>query len=450
MDKLDLRIEPVELSPILTCEIGEKVNQHARATVSGFVKGEDHVLLSQLYHKEFTIRLGLEDGSERYLFRGIAEEAEIREEGGVKRLTVKAASHTAKLDIEKNLRVFQDTEKTCQMVTDYIISRYKEKIGVIYEPKARETVRQELIVQYRETDWAFLKRLAAKLGLVLVADHHNAYPCFYFGLPDRDWIDLGDHLDYEVSYPGHRKEDAGYEVQYGELLDLCAKVRFLGRRLRIYQKRILLSGGALTCSYTLRREEGFRQEPYENEGLIGCSLTGKVRSVEHDVVRIGMDCEDIRGSNSKAYPYATVYSSPDGTGWYCMPEERDTVRLYFPDADADDAYVASAVHLGVVDDKRRDPEKKSIRTIHDKEVRFTPDQICITNHKGMWILLDDEKGIQIKSKKQIALTATDGISLTSGGPILVEGEDGIILKEKENSLLIRDGIRQNGMDIQFK
>ncbi len=123
MDKLDLRIEPVELSPILTCEIGEKVNQHARATVSGFVKGEDHVLLSQLYHKEFTIRLGLEDGSERYLFRGIAEEAEIREEGGVKRLTVKAASHTAKLDIEKNLRVFQDTEKTCQMVTDYIIDR---------------------------------------------------------------------------------------------------------------------------------------------------------------------------------------------------------------------------------------------------------------------------------------------------------------------------------------
>ena len=52
MDKLDLRIEPVELSPILTCEIGEKVNQHARATVSGFVKGEDHALLSQLYHKE--------------------------------------------------------------------------------------------------------------------------------------------------------------------------------------------------------------------------------------------------------------------------------------------------------------------------------------------------------------------------------------------------------------
>ena len=43
-----------------------------------------------------------------------------------------------------------------------------------------------------------------------------------------------------------------------------------------------------------------------------------------------------------------------------------------------------------------------------------------------------------------------GISLTSGGPVLVEGENGIILKEDENSLLIRDGIRQNGMDIQFK
>ncbi len=450
MDKLDLKIEPVEILQILTCEIEEKVDQHARATISGFVKGEDHRLLGQLYHREFTIRLGMEEGSERYLFRGIAEEASIEEEGGLKRLTVRAASHTVKLDVEKRLRVFQDTTKTCKTITDYIASRYKEKIGIIYVPKAREAVRQELIVQYGETDWEFLKRLAAKLGLVLVADYHDAHPCFYFGLPERDWIDLEDHLDYKVSYPEHRKEEAGYEIEYGQILDLCTKVRFRGRRLRIDQKKIVLSGGALTCSYTLHREDGARREPYENERIIGCSLTGKVCSVEHDLVRIEMDCEDIRGSSSKAYPYATVYSSPDGTGWYCMPEEGDTVRLYFPDADADDAYVASAVHLGVVDDKRKDPEEKSIRTIYDKEIRFTPDKIWITNHKGMWILLDDEEGIQIRSEKRISLTASDGISLTSGGPVLVEGENGIILKEDENSLLIRDGIRQNGMDIQFK
>ena len=68
----------------------------------------------------------------------------------------------------------------------------------------------------------------------------------------------------------------------------------------------------------------------------------------------------------------------------------------------------------------------------------------------MWILLDDRKGITIKSKKQISLTASDGISLTSQGPILVEGENGITLQENETMLMLQDGIRQNGLDIQFK
>ena len=202
--------------------------------------------------------------------------------------------------------------------------------------------------------------------------------------------------------------------------------------------------------YTLRREEGFYQEPYENDRLIGCSLMGKVKSVKQDKVRIRMDCEDIPGACSKEYAYATVYSSPDGTGWYCMPEEGDQVRLYFPDETEDHGYVSSAVHLGVVDEKRKNPEEKSIRTIYDKEVRFTPNQIRITNHKGMWILLDDRKGITIKSKQQISLTASDGISLTSQGPILVEGENGITLQENETMLMLQDGIRQNGLDIQFK
>lgn len=449
MDKLDLHISPIAIPQLLTCEIEEGMNRHVRAVVSGYVSGQDYEVLDRLYQEEFTIRLEMEDGSEKYLFRGVVEQASIQNEGKVKKLTVKAASHTIKLDTDKRLRVFQDTEKTYQSVTRYITAKYPEKTGVIYVPEAQKGLK-ELVVQYQETDWEFLKRLGSRLGLGLIADIQNAYPCFYFGLPERRWVELEDPVDYQISCTDTKADRMEISLETGQILDICGNVNFLNRRLRVYKKKLYLTGGALMGHYTLRREEGFYQEPYENGRLIGCSLMGKVKSVREDKIRIWMDCEDIPGSRSKEYPYATVYSSPDGTGWYCMPEEGDRVRLYFPDETEDHGYAASAVHLGAVDEKRKNPEEKSIRTVYDKEVRFTPTQIRITNHKGMWILLDDHKGITIRSKKQIALTALDGISLTSQGAILVEGENGITLQENESMLMLQDGIRQNGLDIQFK
>ena len=53
-----------------------------------------------------------------------------------------------------------------------------------------------------------------------------------------------------------------------------------------------------------------------------------------------------RIGGARWFPYATVYSSGDGTGWYCMPEIGDKIRLYFPTEKEQDAYVISAYHEG--------------------------------------------------------------------------------------------------------
>jgi uncharacterized protein involved in type VI secretion and phage assembly len=48
----------------------------------------------------------------------------------------------------------------------------------------------EFILQYRETDWEFLKRLAShfKTGLVAAAEINK--PHFYFGIPDQNLITI--------------------------------------------------------------------------------------------------------------------------------------------------------------------------------------------------------------------------------------------------------------------
>lgn len=447
MEKLDIRVSPVSIK-VTECLVDRTVNQHFTARVKGYADGDDNEILNLLNHKEFTVTIRQEDGSEELLFRGIVSQAVISVEGKLKILSIDAVSHTMKLDYKTHVRTFQDRKKTYRRVAEYICEQ-TPKTAVIYAPEANQ-ITSGLTVQYEETDWVFLKRLAGKLGTLLVVDCQNSFPCFYFGLPYKKHFTLTDVTDYQIRYYDSAHGLAEYCMESRILLELCSYVEFDGRLMRVYGVHTELKGGELRHTYHLRSEVGFQAGDYHNEWIIGCSLLGEVIKAEEDRVSVRIDCDDIRGNNNKRFPYATVYSSPDGTGWYCMPEAGDTVRIYFPDATEDHAYAVSAVHLGAVEDMRRNPDEKSIRTIHDKEIRFTPDKILITNHKGMSIILDDDKGITVKSKKQIRFSASEGISVEGGEKITAEAEHGIILKENESSLIIRDGIRQNGLDIQFK
>lgn len=51
------------------------------------------------------------------------------------------------------------------------------------------------LIQYQETDWNFLKRMASQLGLPLVPDISYYYPRFYLGLPE------GEKRNWEKSCP---------------------------------------------------------------------------------------------------------------------------------------------------------------------------------------------------------------------------------------------------------
>ena len=133
-----------------------------------------------------------------------------------------------------------------------------------------------------------------------------------------------------------------------------------------------------------------------------------------------------------------------------MPEEGDQVRLHFPDHTEEHAYVLNAVHLEALGEQRKKPEEKSFRTKYDKEIRLTPDRILITNHKGMEIELDDEKGISIKSSRDIRVVSEDGIELESGKRTQIHARQGILFRENHNSLAIADGIRHTGLTIEYR
>ena len=132
-----------------------------------------------------------------------------------------------------------------------------------------------------------------------------------------------------------------------------------------------------------------------------------------------------------------------------MPELGDRIRLYIPGHQEKEAFVISAVHMDNEHGLRENPDEKCIRTIHQKEIRLTPDKIVLTNHKGLSITLDDNEGITIKSNQKINIISENEVEI-KGARIQIEGQSGVIMMEGPNMLMVRDGIKEQGMHIEHR
>lgn len=176
-----------------------------------------------------------------------------------------------------------------------------------------------------------------------------------------------------------------------------------------------LEHGELIHTYELMQNESGLSKKRCNNYLVGVSLKATVTSVKGTEVTVSVvDDENKNASGSKSFPYATVYSSPDGTGWYCMPETGDMVRIYFPSNDEEKAYALHSMHMESSDSNERvNPDYKSFMNKQGKEVLLKPDSILITNNSGMSIELSDEEGISIISDKKIVFESEEAIELTS-------------------------------------
>jgi phage baseplate assembly protein gpV len=186
--------------------------------------------------------------------------------------------------------------------------------------------------------------------------------------------------------------------------------------------------------------------------MAGCTLPATVTKVREDRVQVSITGdENARQEIDIWYPYATVYSTPDGTGWYCMPEPGDTVRLTIPQQQERDAFVTSSVHVETDSADRKDPSHKVFKSRYQKEVRFTPDSIVITNNRGTMIELTDAEGIRIVSAHSVMLEAAEDLTITSDtGSLIVAGDSSVNFKQKGTSIQLDNGISFAGGNLKIQ
>ena len=444
-------IQSMPLLKITECEINKGVNLHFSAVIRGYLTGDPESSIDEYLQKEIIDISFLDSGNNIYpVFKGLITKISITVGNEFNKMVINAESFTRKLDLKDNFRVFQDKNMTYKKIAEYIVGCQENAIS-IYN-RNTDVPAEGLVVQYKETDWEFLRRIASAVNTVLIPDCKNDKASFYFGIPERMAVNDFEYLSIIKSWSneeGRRVQE--YIVKTTDILNLCDKVMIQDTAVYVYAVTLEMIDGEIVNKYVLRLLKDFYVKKYHNINLAGVSLMGRVEAVKNTQVQIDIENDLVKKTNSRRwFDFATVYSSYDGTGWYCMPEREDEIRLYFPDCDELNAYVVSAVHSEKTDESRTNPDVKFLKTIYEKEIRLTPSRIMLSNHKGMQIILDDNEGIIIKSNKDIKIESNGALNIESGDGIEIDANMGIYLRQKRNMIMIRDGISEQGLNIEHR
>ena len=457
----DIIVEPYKFQKITKLKIVNELSEHSKLCISGIISDENVDKYVENAEAEETINVSLknDEGNTVVLFNGIVTKVGIKAQNDVRTLEIEALSKTFLMDISKVKGSYQDKNLTYGNIFKQKNSSYGNVVMV--DNITNKTKIDEFIVQYKETDWNFLKRLAAYFNVALIPECRMTGIKYSIGGAGENVVYDINEFNYSIekglqeynvkvaneAYELNDLNLISYEITTSKLMKLYNQVNFKGRTLWVYRCETELEGGVITSKYILRDENGMKVNRVYNDKMIGLSLQGRVLDTKKDKVKVSLEIDGSPTDKNGArwFEFATIFSQPDGTGWYCMPEISDVVRLYFPDSEEKHAYVISSMHYDAVDSsKRSDPSVKSISTKYGKEIVMSPGSVEIIGNGNLLMRMTDDGGIEVNSNKKIILDAKGDIEINSGANVQIKGHKGIKLTQAGASMIIKDDITMNG------
>ena len=474
-------------------EITQQMNEHATLRLTGVIPDEledSYVYMTDAETAIEVLQIG-SNGQSTPIFNGLALDVQVKMVMGTYYLEVKAVSHTYKLDVKKKNQTYQNASMPYSELINVCIADQPGADFMDHVTKGASL--GSFTMQYLETDWEFLKRMASRFHTGLVPDTIHGAAKFYFGVPFQPGnTPKMDALNYRVkkaignfliSSKNHLDSITDsdymyYEVESTQSFKIGNEVTFQSMKLYVYKIVSKLKNGLLKHIYTLTPQNGFNVHTTYNQAIIGASIQGKVIDVAGDKIRIHVNFDEGQEKDTAYwFPYSTIYASEDNTGWYFMPELSDNVRIYFPSNREDEGIAISSVSKAppqsgamlaatnptsqdgggqsgatAPEDSRQDPMRmadpdvKTLRTKHGKQILLAPDRIVISGG-GLMISLMDDNGISIISDKNINLKATDKVVINAK-QIMINANEKIEMTCKDNSIKMEDKMEIKGTEVR--
>jgi len=466
--RLDGPIHPQRLKEL---SITRKLNEHGYMTVTGILPEEEgaQAIQTELEGQPVVLRQLDEEGhSVCRLFHGCITRFTVHCIRSIYTFELEAISQSGQMDMERKRRSFQHTEQTYADLVATVVREYT--YGDAIDTIAHATPLGGLVLQYDETDWQFLKRLASRFGSVLVPEITSASPKVFFGMPEGKSYALGEDTFYRIrktfgqirSVSGEGEEystparassnnkpmpgyisyfiDSLHYYALGDHLTLPANAG--STELVVVQAHTVLRDGLLETAYELQHPQQIRFYSDDNEQIIGITLTGRVEEVAADFVRVKLDIdEDYHHKHPKAFvnkelgwfPVSTPYAAEQHTGWYDMPEKGEQVELHIPNSLESNAHVMGSLRQqssGV-----SDPDTKIWSHPAGSQLQMDGQELRLSTSGHMTISLQPESGIEINSPGSIGIRG-GSVQLNASQTLSLEAGEAIRLKGGQSSMIV--------------
>ena len=426
-------ISSFAMEKILDFQTWEIPGEHAR--------GSFRLLLSEnetgINGMNTPIQLCRKENAAGALFSGYPEKVEIKEESGYRVADIQAVSGTILLDQKKCNRVFQKRAQTYMGIANTVTADTEHSACIL---PGSDMQTGGTLIQYQETDWNFLKRMASQLGLPLVPDISYYYPRFYLGLPEGEKKELGEILSCDMCFDGRyyavsgkclvdREDFICYDVVTRTSLSLGDRVTYEGRELLVSRKKTELAGGEVIFTYRLAGNS-YTWVPWEdNPDYTGMSFVGSIVGTQGEQVEVAFDIDKTAaGGNRYGFAPAT------GNLMYCMPQKGTKTALYIGNGDEAQGIATGCIRTnGSTCEGTGSPEKKSFRSEHGKGMDLYPQRMGLDGGETGKITFEDETGTTIESNGGLVLMAKEGIRLESMTGIAMQGMSDIMALHSEGA-----------------
>lgn len=351
----DLELTGLQIKTILSVHISHEPGEHGFMELTADM-GEKNMdtPVQETGNGKKVVLYDKRDGKKTAIFSGVITKLASRSMGKSCHVKLTAKSWSYQMDIKKKSRSFQNTSMTYGALVSQIVGEYPgAESQILFADKPLG----EIAVQYQETDWQFLKRMLSALHVPLVCSEVRENLCVYAGVAqipgDMDvisvesaWKDM-DVLAYwkEIGEAVADTDSIGYRLKLDNRIPLYSEIRFRSRQLTAEKIEYLTIGSTVYEFVTLKRKSGILQKPIYPMQLVGTAFEGTVKEVQGENMKIHLQIDDAYpGEDCYWFPFSTPSASPDGSGWYCMPEIGDHVRVYFPSKKTGDVIAVSAVN----------------------------------------------------------------------------------------------------------
>ena len=221
------------------------------------------------------------NSTEKIFLNGVINELQINETtAGALIVEITAISKSVLLDRIPRYRSFQDPTLTYSAIAEEINGNYGTNDGKIVNVGEDMQIVPRMTIQYNETDWEYLKRIASYTGQPVMAYSDKVFVGFFKNMPAQT-----PNLKYSQFGKRIREERTYFKIIGTEVYPVATPIKLKTRNREsgeevendyyVLENKIYNEGNMLKCEYILGKQTDYFVDPIPHEKIKGAVIEAR-------------------------------------------------------------------------------------------------------------------------------------------------------------------------------